>query len=269
MRYNGNLLAGMLVGALGAGTYLVGGCSEDSNTTVKTATANSGGAAGATSVGGAGGATSVGGNGAGAGGSGGSVAGNYPPYFETENLPPSSPETMKIVDCLVKYDAKIKTGTEETRVGLYVVGTEWCGFCAVERKEWGLEAMQKLFDKGMYVDCELDNKSMDTCWTLGVWYVPSNNKVFEDLLNDGTPKKREGLVQYKVEGVTSPVAFANMFAPECLPTGASEPEPSQYKSYVESLKRGNPLGYKTVSGEEKESLEQQLGLEFKGNVYQK
>lgn len=266
MKYNRNLLAGMLVGALGAGTYLVGGCSDESNPAVKTATANSGGAGGMGGMSGVGGATGMGGS-TGVGGSGGGVVGNYPKYFETENLPPTSEENMKLVDCLVEKNALAKIGTEETRVGMYVVGTEWCSFCAVERKEWGKEAMEKLFDNGMYVDCELSDKSMETCWLLGVYYIPSNNLMSETLLEEGTSEKRLALMQYKVEGVTTPRAFANMFAPGCAPEGAPEPEPAQFKGYVEVLKRGNPAGYQSVSKEERESLEQQLGKGFRTGVY--
>lgn len=262
MRYNGNLVAGMLVGALGAGTYLVGGCSDEPNN-IKDAVANTGGAGGTS---GAGGATGVGGSDTGVGGSGGvSVPGDYPKYFETENLPPTSENNMKIVDCLVEQNALAKIGTEETRVGMYIVGAEWCSFCAVERKEWGKEAMEKLFDHGMYVDCELSDKSMETCWTLGVWYIPSNNLVREELFNNGTALNTLGLTQYKVEGVTSPSAFATMFAPECAPEIPAKT--TEFSGYVESLKRGNPAGYQSVSKEERASLEQQLGKSFRTGVY--
>ena len=255
-------LAGLVAGALAMGTYAVGGCSSEpeTNTIIKTVYADAG-------VGGNGGQQGAGGTAAAGGADGGVVEGDYPEYFFTEDLPDTTEENMNIVKCLAEKNDELKAlNVDEPRLGLYIMSTEWCSFCGVQRAEWGLQAMKFAWDKKIYTDCEHDKESELACYTKGAFYIPSNDS-FVEMVSEHID---EPLFKHlKREGVTTPLEFAQLFAEDCVPENAGDAEPSKFKGYVEALDGKNVFGYERVSAEERTGLEAELGRGFKGNVYKK
>ncbi len=211
MKFNKSLTVGILIGAMGMGTYAVGGCSDHPELVIKPVSANTGGA------GGSGGNASVGGS----GGSGGASGNNYPVYFE--GLPPSSPEVLELVDCWVSRNEELKGDSQDFRLGMRIFSTGWCGACGIQREKLGKEAMYELFDAGIYVDCDLDDNSAMACYAGGAYWIPSNNIFYKETRSAEGVGERNFLINYKLEGTTAPEEFP-LLVPECpynAPTAAN------------------------------------------------
>lgn len=198
----------ILAGATLAAVY--SGCHECPDDVCPSATNSCGGYS--TSEAGSGGSTVGSGNNGGAGG--------VKPY--EEDLPPSTYPSFLLAQCWVLENQR-RMDEEDSRAGIDWYSAWWCGPCALNRSDFGEQAMYILKECEIYHDCYLPGETYfpkHECVELQIYSMPTYDSVYVDL-------ELDALITIRKEGYGGLGSFVT-YIPQCpydaeaeLPSGAS------------------------------------------------